>query len=38
MLWLHGRAAPLRGVNVRVYHRDLVAEADDIAQRFSIDS
>ena len=27
-----------RGVNVRVYHRDLVAEADDIAQRFSIDS
>ena len=27
-----------RGVYVRVYHRDLVVEAQDIEQRFSIDS
>lgn len=27
-----------RGVHVRVYHRDLVVEAQDIEQRFSIDS
>lgn len=26
------------GINVRVYHRDLVVEAQDIEQRFSIDS
>lgn len=28
----------VRGVHVRVYHRDLVVEAQDIEQRFSIDS
>lgn len=26
-----------QGVNVRVYHRDLIVEAEDIEQRFSID-